>query len=133
MIYLKGCSTCPIKTTCKKTCNQVSDFMQRSKNAEDIINKLEPAPVSTDFALSNWVSDDTETNPGILTELIERYGSISNTIEQLPWGAINNKRQRLIRLYVFEGKDFRASAEELGYSNGNVARNEFYRGISCLS
>jgi hypothetical protein len=133
MIYLKGCGTCPIKSTCKKTCNQVSDFMDRNKNKEDLVNKLEPAIVTTDFALSHWVGDDTESQPGILSELISRYGSIQDTIENLPWGAINDKRQRLIRMYVFEGKDFRASAIELGYSNGNVARNEFYRSLTTLS
>lgn len=133
MIYLSGCQTCPIVKTCKSTCNQVSDFMNRHSNKEDLIIKMEPVQVSTDYAISNWVSEDTESNPGILAELIERYGSIQNTIEQLPWGAINDKRQRLIRMYVFEGKDFRASANELGYSNGNVARNEFYRALTVLS
>ena len=133
MIYLSGCQTCPIVKTCKSTCNQVSDFMNRQSNKEDLTIKMEPVQVSTDYAISNWVSEDTESNPGILAELIERYGSIQNTIEQLPWGAINDKRQRLIRMYVFEGKDFRASANELGYSNGNVARNEFYRSLTTLS
>ena len=134
MIYLKGCGTCPIKTTCKKTCNQVSDFMDRNKNKEDLTTKFEPVAITTDYALANWVGgDDGETQPGILSELIGRYGSIQDTIENLPWGAINDKRQRLIRMYVFEGKDFRASANELGYSNGNVARNEFYRSLTTLS
>jgi Sigma-70, region 4 len=138
MIYLQGCKQCPIAKTCKRTCNQVSDFMERGKNKEDFVNRLEQAPVSTDYAISNsnfvdWITEEPETKPGILTELISRYGSIQDAISHLPWGAINEKRQRLIRMYTFEGKDFRATAKELGYSNGTVARNEFYRALTALS
>jgi Sigma-70, region 4 len=133
MIYLQGCQTCPIVKTCKSTCNQISDFMNRSNNKEDLTVKMEPVQISTDNAMSNWVSDDIESNPSVLSELIERYGSIQAIVEQLPWGAVSDKRQRLIRMYVFEGKDFRACANELGYSNGNVSRNEFYRSLTVLS
>jgi len=138
MIYLQGCKQCPIAKTCKRTCNQVSDFMERGKNKEDFVNRLEQAAVSTDYAISNsnfvdWITEEPETKPGILTELISRYGSIQDAVSHLPWGAINEKRQRLIKMYTFEGKDFRATAKELGYSNGTVARNEFYRALTALS
>jgi hypothetical protein len=133
MIYLKGCKECPIAKTCKRTCNQVTDFMERGKNKEDFVNKLDQVSMSTDFALSTWVSDESEATPGILSELVSRYGSIQDAISHLPWGAINEKRQRLIKMYCFEGKDFRAVAKELGYSNGTVSRNEFYRALTVLS
>jgi len=132
-IYLKNCNKCEIVKTCKTPCKMVDDYMNRHENAEDLIKKSESVQVSTDYAASTWIPDEDENQPGILSDLIERYGSIQNTIDQLPWGAVNDKRQRLIRLYCFEGRDFRTSAEELGYSNGNVARNEFYRALTQIS
>jgi sigma-70-like protein len=51
----------------------------------------------------------------------------------MPWEAINDKRAKLVKMYCFEGKDFRSCAQELGYSNGTVARNEFYRSLTTLS
>lgn len=133
MLYVNGCKMCPIVKTCKNTCDQVSDFMNRNENKDDLTNKMEPVIIPMDHALSTWVSDDSDSAPGILTELISRYGSIQDAISNLPWDAINSKRQRLIKMYIFEGKDFRASAKDLGYSNGVVARNEFYRALTKLS
>jgi hypothetical protein len=133
MIYLKSCNTCPIAKTCKSTCNQISDFMQRTKNTEDLTFKMEPAIISIDNAMSSWITDDSEPGTGVLSDLIERYGSIQNCIDQLPWGAISKKREKLIKLYVFEGQDFRKIAQELNFSNGSVAFNEFYRGLTVLS
>jgi Sigma-70, region 4 len=134
MLYVKGCNACPIAKTCKKACAQITDYMEKNKNKEDITNKFDVSQTSTDFALGNWVSDSgEESQPGILIKLIERYGSIQDTIENMPWGSINEKRAHLVRMYCFEGKDFRACAKELGYSNGTVARNEFYRSLTTLS
>lgn len=134
LMYVSKCKACPIAKTCKRVCNQVADYMDRGKNKEDITNKFDVSQTSTDFALGRWVSNDSDdAQPGVLVKLIERYGSIQDTIENMPWGAINKKRARLVRMYIFEGKDFRACAVELGYSNGTVARNEFYRSLTTLS
>jgi hypothetical protein len=150
MIYVKGCKTCPISKTCKRVCNQVSDYMERTKNKEDIHTKDqlfyknksganqkaidEYVHVPENSGLGEWVTgSDDDSQTGILAKLIERYGSIQDTIEHMPWGAINEKRARLVRMYCFEGKDFRACSKELGYSSGLVARNEFYRALTALS
>jgi Sigma-70, region 4 len=133
LMYINKCGSCPIAKTCKRTCSQIADYMDRGKNKDDITNKFDISQVSTDYALGNFVSDDSEPQPGVLSELINRYGSIQDAIENLPWGAINEKRARLVRMYCFEGRDFRACAKELGYSNGTVARNEFYRSLTTLS
>ncbi len=136
LMYVTKCGSCPIAKTCKTTCPQITDYMNRQSNREDITNKSDPVLISTDYALGTWVSgqpDNEETKPGVLSELISRYGSIQDAIDNLPWEAINVRRKRLVRMYIFEGKDFRACAKEIGYSNGTVARNEFYRSLTTLS
>lgn len=136
LMYVNKCDQCPIAITCKKTCSQIADYMERGKNKDDITNKSDPVILTTDYALGTWVSEQPgsdEPQPGVLSELISRYGSIQDAIENLPWEAINERRKRLVRMYIFEGKDFRACAKEIGYSNGTVARNEFYRSLTTLS
>jgi hypothetical protein len=131
-LYVKTCGTCPISKTCKSTCNQVSDYMIREKNSEDLSYKVDTEFTNFDISLSTWVSDD-DFSSGILKELIERYGSIQDAISNLPWDAVNNKRQRLVRAYTLESKDFAQCAKEIGYANGTVARNEFYCALTALS
>lgn len=133
MMYVNKCAKCPVAKTCKKVCDQIADYMERGKNKEDITNKFDETTTPLDFNLGSWVADSEDQKPGVLAKLIERYGSIQDTIENMPWGAISEKRGRLVRLYIFEGKDFRACATELGYSNAVIARNEFYRSLTTLS
>lgn len=115
-LFLSNCDVCPIAKSCTSACAQVNDFMQRDKikepqldyrdNIENIADEVQMPEMPSFFVMSDL---------------------------KVPWDAISEKRQKTIKKYLFEQKDFLTVAKELGYHDQSRARYEYYAAMTTLS
>ncbi len=110
------CSTCPIFKTCKATCAQVNDFMNRDRTGEPELVYRE----TTDNIVMEASSADT-------------ISRILGTNIKVPWDAVNKTRRDVIKKYLYDQKNFLTIAKELGLTDQARARYEFYSGLTTLS
>lgn len=115
-LFLSNCDTCSIAKSCKSACAQVNDFMQRDRIKEPKIDYRE--------SLDNIVEEfDLDS--------IQAQLFLNNV--RIPWDAINEKRQKTVKKYLYEQKDFLTVAKELGYHDQSRARYEFYAALTILA
>jgi predicted DNA-binding protein YlxM (UPF0122 family) len=115
-LFISNCDSCAISKTCKTACAQVNDFMQRDKIKEPIIDYREN--------IENLAEDFGEPD-------LPAFFVMSDI--KVPWDAISDKRQKTVKKYLFEQKDFLTVAKELGYHDQSRARYEYYAALTTLS
>jgi DNA-directed RNA polymerase specialized sigma24 family protein len=110
-----NCQTCPIFKKCKSPCNQVLDFIDRSKKSEpalsyrDSIANLEPEMA-----------------------ILEPANLLVNG-EDIPWDCISSKKAEIIRKYLYEQFNYRHIADLLNLNNQARVKYEFYSAVTKLS
>lgn len=115
-IVLTDCRECPIVKECKNPCNMVVDFIDRAKTKE-------PRLV---FAES--------VDPMIPVDFPEiGDGKITAYAEELPWDCLSKKKVALIKLYLYEQRDYRYVADKLKLTNQARAKYEFYAALTKMS
>lgn len=109
------CSSCPLAQFCKSPCNQVIDFLERSKVVEPALDYKE-------------VTDNLK----IVKEEYEE-GTFYVSGKDIPWDILPKRKQEVIKKYLYENRDFRYVGETLGLTNQARAKYEFYSAITKLS
>lgn len=113
-LFIQGCELCPINEKCKEPCEQVLDSVNRNESKEAILyykatvdNKIE--------------------------ELNEEFeGTISFNFE-IPWDVLNERKKKIVKMYLYKERDFRFIADELGLNNEAFVKFEFYSALNKLS
>jgi hypothetical protein len=115
LIIATDCSKCPIYTSCSSPCNQVSDFLDRHKLAEPIINYYK------------------HLERVVATDLIFYPSQFKVTDKDIPWDVLTPARVEIIKKYLFEEKDYKLIAAETDKYNEAYVKYEFYAGLTKLS
>lgn len=113
-LFISGCDTCPIVKSCTKPCQQVENFMSRH-------NKIEPTLILKDN-IENWVDKP-------ISENVTPF----DTSLEIPWDALSDKKQLIVKRYLFENKDFETIAKETGMYNQAAVKYAFYSALTKLS
>lgn len=108
------CSSCPIYNTCKSTCFQISDYINRDKSLEP---KLVYKETVEQYKEDNSYSSQRQN----LTNL------------QIPWDCLPERKAAVIKKYLYQQKDFLSIAKELDLNNQARAKYEFYSALTTLS
>ena len=114
-LFLQTCDACPIRLSCTSTCSQVNDWINRSsskepnitykENTENLIPEIEDGPV--------------------------RVAILGNL--EVPWDCISKRKQKVVRAYLYEQKDFKYIADTMSLNNQARAKYEFYSALNRLS
>jgi predicted DNA-binding protein YlxM (UPF0122 family) len=117
LIISTDCSQCPIVSKCKSLCYQVTDFIGRDKTEEpNIIYNIS----STENADCKNLSMPEVPN-------LELQGG------DIPWDCISERKQLVVKKYLYEQLDYRYIAEQLGINNQARAKYELYSALNKLS
>lgn len=114
-----SCTNCPILNTCSSPCKQIDDYINRHRTEEPgIVYK---------YKLENVVEESEEDilSSGVISLFQEKL--------ELPWDALSERRQNIIKQYYFEKNDFKYIAEKFELLNEAKAKYEFYAGLTTLS
>lgn len=114
-LYIDNCSTCPIAKTCKSTCSQVNDFINRTSEPE--MNLV-------------YTGNLEALSPEIIVEGSDRP---KQEDLELPWDILTPHKARVIKKYLYEQKDFLLVAKELDLNNQAEAKYVFYSALTKLS
>jgi predicted DNA-binding protein YlxM (UPF0122 family) len=113
-MFLTKCDQCPIQKKCTSTCHQINDYLNRG-------NKKEP-----EFVFQEISENVTET-------ILSANTNTFTTNKDIPFDCLNNRRQQVIKKYLYEGKDFITIAKELNMKSQAWVKYEFYAGLTKLS
>lgn len=114
-LYLSNCDTCAIVSSCKSPCAQVNDFINRGNKREvDIVYKEN---------LEN-ISPQTETTQ-VSLPMLQGY--------DIPWDSVSPRKQRVVRKYLYERKDFLTIAREENLNNQARTKYEYYSALTKMS
>jgi len=116
-LFVLDCSSCPIASTCIRTCNQINDFMAKTRVREPVMINDEHIEIRKAMPKE---------------ELFDLKRIFPNNLE-IPWDCVNETRRQAIEMYVMEGKDFSHIAKLLYLYNQAEAKYEFYAGLTTLS
>lgn len=110
-----NCQGCPIVKTCSSSCNQINDFIQRDRTQE-------PEIAYKDFS-----------NEEIQEEYSEESEALNLKPDNIPWDCLNELRTQIVKLYLYEQKDFKHVANLLNLSSQAACKYEFYAALTQLS
>lgn len=112
-LFLSKCDQCPIKAKCTSTCHQINDFVNRH-------DKKEPEYIYN-VNLDNHSEHTLAQN------------SIPFISKDIPFDCLSDRRKTVIKMYLYEGKDFAQIAKELNIKSHAFIKYEFYAGLTKLS
>lgn len=115
-LFISNCDSCTISKTCKNSCYQINDYLNRGYNKEpelviqeNLENHTQVISIGGDFEVENLKN------------------------QEIPWDCLTNTRQLVVKKYLYEGKDFLTIAKELDITNQARAKYEFYSALTRLS
>lgn len=118
-LYIEtSCNGCPIKASCSNPCLQITDYTDRGASKEPYLIH------STNLVEALELKQEAE---------LESYRGREINFLSVPWDCLPKKRAEVITKYLYENKDFKRVAEELGFNNEARAKYEFYSGLNTLS
>jgi DNA-binding CsgD family transcriptional regulator len=109
------CSTCPFFDKCKSPCNQVLDYLERDR-------VLEPQITYQDY-LEKIKIEEPELEPV----------QLNVSPDEIPWDTLTERKQIVVRKYLYEQRDFRSVAAATGMYNQAAAKYEFYSALNRLA
>lgn len=115
--FVEGCETCPIAKTCSKTCFQVDQFVNRHRTQEPYINYRD------NLEISNFPEIDA---------ILDVFGDKAENLE-IPYDCLNEVNKEVIRMYLYEQRDFASTAKATGLANGAAAKKMFYYSLNQLA
>lgn len=114
LLFIKtDCSTCPIVKSCSSVCDQVANYINRDKTSEPQMTAkeyIEKVPVIN--------VDTTNTS------------DFSATV---PWDALSERRRKVIKMHLYDRRDFKYIAHKLGLNNQARAKYEYYAALTTIS
>lgn len=114
-LFLNSCDVCPIANSCSYLCPQVNDFLHRDKKKEATLvykEKLDNIPEEA--------QGDTISLPMLIGY-------------EVPWDAVSPRKQRVVRKYLYEHKDFLTIARQENLNNQSRAKYEYYSALTKMS
>lgn len=109
------CSPCPFFKECNSPCNQVIDYIERTKTAEPTL----------------YYYDKLESVTPNLEVIEESLSSLST--DNIPWDCISERKRKVIKERLFKEKNFSHVAENTNLYNNAAAKLEYYSGLTKLS
>jgi len=106
------CSSCPIVTTCKTPCKQVTDYLNRDRNTAIKTSANEPFD-------SVYTIPDNDNTTSFTTNI--------------PWDALSDRRRTVIKMHLYDRRDFKYIAKELNLNNQSRAKYEYYAALTTVS
>lgn len=120
MFIQTDCSKCPIYTSCKTPCYQVSDYLKRDSIKEPTIYYKE------NYTAKDVVSiDNSNTNSKNIDLLFNG--------NDIPWDCLVEKKQQVVKKYLYDQLDFKYIADQLDLNNQARCKYEFYSAVNKLS
>ena len=114
-LIISNCETCKISKTCKSTCAQMNDYLNRDKSQEpELIYKATIDSNKLSFT-ENAVDKVIESNITI------------------PWDSITEVRKKVIQKRLYEQKEFLDIANKLDLEDQAHAKYLMYSGLTTLS
>lgn len=109
------CSTCPIVKTCSSTCNQINDYVDRFKTEEPTIYYR---PITEEIVAEDY------TEEGI---------NFTVNGSDIPWDCLSKQWLEIVKMYMYEKKDYKHIADNLGLNNETIVKYKFYLALTKLS
>jgi len=106
------CANCKIFDSCKKPCNQVTDYLNRDRNVAIKTSANEP------FDSVYTITDN---------------GNTTTFTANIPWDALSDRRRAVIKLHLYDRRDFKYIAKELDINNQSRAKYEYYAALTTVS
>ena len=116
-LFISNCDTCTIAKSCKAACWQVNDFMNRQAGEQP--NLIYQESLEQHDEIQQPISMDTQP-------------SVFNNLE-IPWDCISEAKQNLVKMYLFERKDFISIGKILNIKTAEKVRYQFYAALTKLS
>ena len=113
MFVKTDCSSCPLVKACSNPCSQVLDYIQRDRS-------MEPQMVAKEH------SDKLYAAP------IENVDTNTFTTN-IPWDALTDRRRKVIKMHLYERRDFKYIANKLNLNNQARAKYEYYAALTTVS
>lgn len=111
-----NCNECPIFKDCKSICYQNNDYLIR--------NDMKSVDLVYQENLENHVIDNIKEDNQIIIKSLDMC---------IPWDILSEKKQLVVKKYLYEGKDFLTIAKELNLNNQAYCKYEFYSSLNKLS
>lgn len=113
LIIDTDCSSCPMVKSCSSTCNQVTDYVKRDKAMEpQMIAKERSDDLTGEF----YDNEDTNTFTA-----------------NIPWDVLSERRRKVIRMHLYDRRDFKYIANTLMLNNQARAKYEYYAALTTVS
>jgi predicted DNA-binding protein YlxM (UPF0122 family) len=119
-MFIQTCNTCEISNICKKPCSQVSNFLERDKRKEAILEYKE----DLEYLAQNY---NTESKKESINDLTLFIGT------DIPWDCLNSTRKTVIYKYLYQRIDFSTIAKQENLNNQARSKYEYYAGLTTLS
>ena len=116
-LFISGCDLCPIAQDCSNPCLQILDSAKRNESKEPLIYYRETVE---NYEVVEEIYQASESN---LTELGWK----------IPWDILTERRQVIVKAYLYEERDFRTIAEKYNLNNEAFVKYEFYSALNQLS
>lgn len=114
LFVITNCSVCPIVKSCTNLCSQVEDYLIR--------NKIKEPELYLEADLNN-----------VYIPKEEPYNISNFNSKELPWDALNSFREKIVKLYLYEQKDFKHVANICELTTQSAAKYEYYAALTTLS
>ena len=110
-----NCGACELSRSCKSLCAQNTDFINRDR----------------------VIPPDIQFQPNIDVSAAAPITSIRTYFENenhvIPWDVLSAKKEKLVKAYLYEGKDFNQTANSIGIKSASHCRYMFYCALTTLS
>lgn len=114
LLYVQtDCSTCPFAKSCTSVCDQVSDYISRDRT-------IEPQTIASEHA------DKMAAVPVDNT-------SLSTFTTNIPWDILSIRRRQVIKMHLYDRRDFKYIAHKLNLNNQARAKYEYYAALTTIS
>ena len=110
-----NCNSCVLAKTCKSVCDQNNDFINRDYTAGPAIT-LRPS-------MDEIIAPPVDEMGGLLTV----------AGKDIPWDALSDQKQKVIKTYLYDLRDFKRTAAACDIKNPSYCRYVFYSALTRLS
>ena len=113
LIVKTDCSECPLFKSCSSPCRQVTDYISRDRTTEPQMVSNEHSDKFAQVPIDNSTTSSFTAN--------------------IPWDALSQRRRQVIRLHLYDRRDFKYIAHKLDLNNQARAKYEYYAALTTVS
>jgi len=116
-LFISGCNNCPILKNCTKSCPTINDYINRN-------NTREPKIIYQNSYIDKYDHNIDEDNIS-LTKILNELA--------IPWDALSAKKIEIVKMYIYQERDFKYIANNFKLNNEAEAKYIFYSSLNKLS